>query len=203
MRLPRELFDFSPIAKRPRWKLPRSARVAVWILMSVEEWDIEKPMPRTLNTGPQGVAAIPDVPNWSWHEYGMRVGFWRLLEALSSRGIRAGTTINARVCQTYEPLARAMLDAGWEFMGHGVVQGAMHVLPDEGASIREAARLLTAFTGRAPKGWLGPGLTETWQTLDHLSAEGFEYVCDWVADDQPFDIKTTSGSLVSVPYTQE
>src|SRR5437870_7013876 len=72
MRLPRERFDFSPIATRPRWKLPRGARVAVWILMSVEEWDIERPMPRTLNTGPQGVAAIPDVPNWAWHEYGMR-----------------------------------------------------------------------------------------------------------------------------------
>ena len=79
----------------------------------------------------------------------------------------------------------------------------MHLLADEQASIREAVRLLTEFTGKAPKGWLGPGLTETWETLDHLAAAGFEYVCDWVADDQPFEIKTASGPLISVPYTQE
>jgi allantoinase len=200
---PRERFPYSPITGRPPWRLPDGARIAVWVIVNVEDWDIEKPMPRQVLTAPQGVSVIPDVPNWSWHEYGMRVGFWRLLEALSSRGIRAATTINARVCQTYEPLARAMLDAGWEFMGHGVVQGAMHLLPDEEASIKEAVRLLTAFTGHAPKGWLGPGLTETWQTLDHLAAAGLQYVCDWVADDQPFEIKTAAGPLISVPYTQE
>jgi len=152
---------------------------------------------------PQAASVLPDVPNWAWHEYGMRVGFWRLFDALTSRGIAACTTINAQVVRDYEPLARAMLDAGWEFMGHGVVQGAMHLLPDERAAIHEAVELLREFTGKAPAGWLGPGLTETFQTLDHLAAEGLQYVADWVADDQPFDLQTASGPLVSVPYTQE
>jgi peptidoglycan/xylan/chitin deacetylase (PgdA/CDA1 family) len=203
VRLPRERFDFSPITARQPWQLPNGARIAVWTIVNVEDWNIEKPMPRQVLTPPQGVSVIPDVPNWAWHEYGMRVGFWRLLEALSARGIRASTTINARVCQSYEPIARAMRDAGWEFMGHGVVQGAMHLLDDERAAIREAVRLIREFTGKPPKGWLGPGLTETWETADFLAAEGIEYVGDWVADDQPFEIRTTAGPLVSVPYTQE
>src|SRR5918992_1481977 len=160
-------------------------------------------MPRQYLSTPQGVSVIPDVPNWAWHEYGMRVGFWRLLEALQNRGIPATTAINAHVCQAYPEVARAMLDAGWEFMGHGVVQGAMHQLPDQRGAIRESIETLQKFTGKRPKGWLGPGLTETWETLDLLAAEGIEYVSDWVNDDQPYEIRTSSGTLVSVPYTLE
>ena len=85
-----------------------------------------------------------------------------------------------------------MLDAGWEFMGHGVKQGAMHLVPDQREAIRTAIGILREFTGKKPKGWLGPGLTETWETLDILAEEGIEYVSDWVNDDQPYEIKTTS-----------
>ncbi len=203
MKLPSERFDYSAIKDRPRWRLPRGARLAVWTIVNVEEWSIDKPMPRQYLTTPQGVAVIPDVPNWAWHEYGMRVGFWRLLEALTRRRIRATTAINAHVCEAYPVVARAMLEAGWEFMGHGVVQGAMHLVADQRAAIRESIQIIEKFTGRKPKGWLGPGLTETWETLDLLRAEGIEYVADWVNDDQPYPIRTEAGTLVSVPYTVE
>jgi peptidoglycan/xylan/chitin deacetylase (PgdA/CDA1 family) len=203
MRLPRDRFDYVAMPGRPRWRLPKGARIAVWTIVNVEEWDIEKPMARQTLAAPQGIATVPDVPNWAWHEYGMRVGFWRLYDALVKRRIRATTAINAGVCESYPPVAQAMLDAGWEFMGHGVVQGALHLLPDQRAAIRNAVDLLTKFTGRKPKGWLGPGLTETWETLDLLAEAGVEYVSDWVNDDQPYEIRTTSGPLVSVPYTLE
>jgi peptidoglycan/xylan/chitin deacetylase (PgdA/CDA1 family) len=175
----------------------------VWTIVNVEEWDIEKPMARQYLTAPQGVATVPDVPNWAWHDYGMRVGFWRLLEALTRRRLRATASINASVCQAYPRVARAMRDAGWEFMGHAVRQGAMHLQPDQRAVVRDSLGILTDFTGKRPKGWLGPGLTETWETLDILAEEGIEYVSDWVNDDQPYEIRTTAGPLVSVPYTLE
>ncbi|PYO33367.1 MAG: polysaccharide deacetylase [Candidatus Rokuibacteriota bacterium] len=203
MRLPPERFDYSPISARRPWKLPRNARIAVWTIVNVEFWDIENPMARQVIAAPQGVVTIPDVPNWAWHEYGMRVGFWRLYDALRKRKIRATTSINARVCEAYPAVARAMLDAGWEFMGHGVVQGAMHTLPDQRDAIRTSVRMLRDFTGKPPKGWMGPGLSETWETLDLLAEEGIEYVADWVADDQPYEIRTTGANLVSVPYTLE
>ena len=203
MRLPHERFDYSPITKRSPWKLPKGARIAVWTIVNVEEWDFEKAMARQYLTAPQGVVTVPDVPNWAWHDYGMRVGFWRFLEALHKRKIRATTAINARVCQSYDEVARAMLDAGWEFMGHGVIQGAMHLLSDQRAAIRESIQLLREFTGKKPRGWLGPGLSETWETLDLLAEEGVEYVSDWVNDDQPYEIRTSAGPLVSVPYTLE
>ena len=178
MRLPRERFDYSPMTSRRPWTLPKGARIAVWTVVNIEEWNIEKPMARQYLTAPQGVATAPDVPNWAWHDYGMRVGFWRLHEALVKRKIRATTSINARVVESYEPVARAMLDAGWEFMAHGVIQGAMHLLPDQRAAIRQSVEMLKTYTGKKPKGWLGPGLTETWETLDYLAHEGIEYVSD-------------------------
>src|SRR5262245_9890128 len=126
-----------------------------------------------------------------------------MLEATTKRKIRPTTAINANVCRSYEPVARAMKDAGWEFMGHGVKQGALHLVPDQREAIRSTVRMLAEYTGTKPKGWLGPGLTETWETLDILAEEGVEYVSDWVADDQPFPIRTTAGPLYSVPYTLE
>jgi allantoinase len=203
VKLPHERFDYSAIVDRRPWRLPRGARIAVWTIVNVEEWDIEKPMARQYLTAPQGVSPVPDVPNWAWHDYGMRVGFWRLLAALQARKIPATTAINASVCNHYPRVAQAMLDAGWEFMGHGVRQGAMHLLPDQRAAIREAVDILAKFTGKKPKGWLGPGLTETWETLDYLAEAGIQYVSDWVNDDQPYEIRTTRGPLVSVPYTLE
>ncbi len=203
MRLPHERFEYSPLPSRPRWKLPRGARIAVWTIVNVEEWDIEKAMARQYLPAPQGVSTIPDVPNWAWHEYGMRVGFWRMYEALRKRKIRATTAINANVCRAYPPVAEAMRDAGWEFMGHGVKQGAMQLLTDQRKAVRESIELIRDFTGKAPKGWLGPGLTETWETLDMLAEEGIQYVSDWVNDDQPYEIRTATQPLVSVPYTLE
>ena len=203
VKLPHERFDYSAIVDRRPWRLPRGARIAVWTIVNVEEWDIEKPMARQVLAAPQGVGTVPDVPNWAWHDYGMRVGFWRILAALQARKLTATTAINASVCNQYPRVAQAMLDAGWEFMGHGVRQGAVHLLPDQRASIREAVDILTKFTGTKPKGWLGPGLTETWETLDYLAEAGIQYVSDWVNDDQPYEIRTTRGPLISVPYSLE
>ena len=203
MKLPRERFDYSAIVDRPRLRLPRSARVAVWTIVNVEEWDIQGPMPRTVLPPPGGGSVVPDVPNWAWHDYGMRVGFWRLKAALDRARIQATLALNASVCLSYPRVAEAARDASWEFMGHSFIQKPLHAVPDQREVIRKSVETLRRFTGRPPRGWLGPGLTETWETLDVLAEEGIEYVSDWVNDDQPYEIKTTSRPLVMVPYTLE
>src|SRR5262249_38317963 len=103
----------------------------------------------------------------------------------------------------YEPIARAALDRGWEFIGHGFSQKNMQKVADERDDIRKTAAAIRGFTGRNPHGWLGPGLTETWETPDLLAEEGYEYVCDWVLDDQPVWLKTRGKPILNVPYTQE
>jgi allantoinase len=171
--------------------------------MNVEEWNPREPLPRTVLSPPAGGSPIPDIPNWAWHEYGNRVGFWRMLEVLDHFRIRAVLAINGSAIRTYEPIARAALDRGWEFIGHGFGQKNQQAVPDERANISKTTAAIRDFTGRAPRGWLGPGLTETWDTPDILAEEGYDYVCDWVLDDQPVLLQTRSRALVSIPYTQE
>lgn len=200
---PSERLDYSPIAARAPLRLPGGARMVVWTIVNVEEWDIERPMPRTVLTPPAGGVPKPDIPNWAWHEYGNRVGFWRMLALLDELKVRAVLAINGTAIPTYEAIARAALERKWEFMGHGFTQRNMQAVENEPEDIRKTTEAIRAFTGRAPRGWLGPGLTETWDTPDILAEQGYEYVCDWVLDDQPVWLKTRSKPLVSVPYTQE
>ncbi len=204
MKLPQERFEYSAISQRPRWQLPDGKRIAVYTVVNIEEWDIEKPVAREYVSSPAGVTTVPNVPNWAWHEYGMRVGIWRVLECLGERGLRASAAINARVCEgPAEPVARAMLDAGWEFMGHGFHQAALHTVPDQIKNIRDSFAVLSDYTGKAPKGWLGPGLHETLDTLDYLADAGFKFVTDWPMDEQPVSMQTSSGPIVAMPYTLE
>ena len=201
--LPSERLDFSPIGQRPKLALPGGARLAVWAIVNVEEWDPTQPMPRTVLTPPAGGAPMPDVPNWAWHEYGNRVGFWRVLEVLDDFRIRAVLAINGSAIARYQPIARTAIERRWEFIGHGFTQRNMQKVADERDDIRRTATAIRDFTGRPPRGWLGPGLTETWETPDLLVEEGFEYVCDWVLDDQPVRLKTRTRPIVNLPYTQE
>ena len=160
-------------------------------------------MPRTVLPPPSGAQVIPDVPNFAWSEYGMRVGFWRLKSVLDKHKIKATLAINGSVCLTYPRIAEASREAGWEFMGHGFIQKPMHQVEDQREAIRKSVEVIRKFTGKAPSGWLGPGLTETPETLDLLAEAGLQYVADWVNDDQPYEIKTAHGPLFSLPYTVE
>jgi peptidoglycan/xylan/chitin deacetylase (PgdA/CDA1 family) len=203
MRPPKDRVPYSAIVDRPPLKLPGGARVAVWTIVNVEEWGIERAMPRMVLPPPYGQPILPDLPNWAWHEYGMRVGFWRFVEVLQQFKLKATLAINGSVCKSYPPVAKAALDAGWEFMGHGYLQRPMHHVEDQRAAIRQTIAEIKAFTGKAPRGWESPGLTETFDTIDYLAEEGIEYVADWVLDDQPCYIETSKGKIVSVPYTVE
>ena len=191
MTLPRERVPYSAIIDRPPLKLPGGARMAVWTIVNVEDWDIGSGMPRTVLSPPMGAPLLPDLPNWAWHEYGMRVGYWRFHEVMAEYGITPTLAINGRVFETFPRVAEAALEAGWEFMGHGYVQGPMHKLDDQRGAIRRTVEAITGFTGAPPKGWESPGLTETLETADLLAAEGIEYVANWVLDAQPVEVAPT------------
>ncbi|MEJ1978270.1 MAG: polysaccharide deacetylase family protein, partial [Acetobacteraceae bacterium] len=160
-------------------------------------------MPRTVLPPPMGQPLLPDLPNWAWHEYGMRVGVWRFFDALAQRKLRATFALNGSVCRLYPEICQAAHQAGWDFMGHGFVQKPMHRVEDQRAAIADTIQAIRDVTGKPPRGWESPGLTETADTADFLAEAGIEYVADWVLDDQPVAIQTRSGPLISVPYTVE
>jgi peptidoglycan/xylan/chitin deacetylase (PgdA/CDA1 family) len=188
---------------RPKLRLPGNARVAVWFIVNIEEWAIERPMPRQVLTPPMGNPLQPDLPNWAWHEYGMRVGVWRIFDALAARGLRATMAVNGHVIDAYPRIAEQALRQEWEFMGHGYIQRPMHQLDDQRAQIDATVETIRAFTGQGPRGWESPGLTETESTLDHLRGAGIEYVANWPIDDLPSELHTKHGPMLQVPYTLE
>jgi peptidoglycan/xylan/chitin deacetylase (PgdA/CDA1 family) len=196
-------FDYSAIVDRPKLKLPKGVRLIVWPVVNIEEWSIDRPMPRGVSNAPGGQASLPDTQNWGWHEYGMRVGFWRLAESLAKHRIRPTLSINAKVCETRPRVAQAALDAGWEFMAHCYEQMPIQAVADQPAMMRQTIEVLQKFTGRRPTGWLGPGRGQTWATPDHMAANGFTWFGDWVMDDQPFWVKTATKPLLSIPYSVE
>lgn len=201
--LPTERIEYSAIVDRKPLKLPDGKRMIVWVIVNIEEWDATQKMPRTVLPPPAGGTPSPDIPNWAWHEYGNRVGFWRILKVMDDLKIPGVLAINGVAVESYAPISKAALERNWEFMGHGFTQKNMQNVDDERADLKKTADVIENFTGKRPRGWLGPGLTETWETPDLAHEEGYDYICDWVMDDQPVELKTRSGKLVNIPYTQE
>src|SRR5687767_15543091 len=102
--LPNERIAYSPVTNRPPLRLPGGARLVVWVIVNVEEWNPHEPMPRTVLTPPAGGSPMPDIPNWAWHEYGNRVGFWRMLEVFDRFRIPGVIAINGGAIKSYEPI---------------------------------------------------------------------------------------------------
>ena len=200
---PRERLPFSPIEGRKPLNFPAGIRLVVWPVLALEDWDISRAMARMVISPPQGQPMLPDHPNWSWHEYGMRVGFWRLKKVLGRVGATPTVTLNAKVCDTYPQVVAACIEAGWELNAHGYEQIPMHKVEDQRAVIQKSIEVIEKFSGKRPRGWFGPGLTQTFDTLDYLSEAGIEYIGDWVLDDEPVTLKTAHRPIVALPYNFE
>ena len=198
---PRIPFELS--SDRPRLAPPGGKPLIVQVVVNIENWRFDAAMPRKLLTAPHGVETVPDVPNFSWAEYGMRCGMPRIFRALADRGLSAGCTMNAAVVETYPRIAEEVLKAGWELMGHGLHQKSVQAEASESEIIGEALGILERFGGKPVQGWLGPGLKETPDTVDILKAHGLRYCSDWVLDDLPTWMRTTGGPMISMPYSME
>ena len=194
---------FQMATKRTTLCPPSEKRLMVHLVVNVEHWQFDQPMPRKLLTAPQGLEMIPDVPNYSWAEYGMRCGMPRILKSFQERSLPASVSINASVINAYPDLADEMLKADWEFIGHGIHQQSIQAEKNEAETIRLALSMIENFTGKKCSGWLGPGLKESAHTPDILKSSGVEYVFDWVIDDLPCWMDTTGGPLMAIPYTLE
>ena len=177
-----------PIHKRPPLRLPGDARVAVWTIVNVENWSPLATMPRAVLPPPMGQPLMPDVPNWAWHEYGMRVGFWRFHQLFERLAIKPTLSVNARVCVDYPGVAQACLDSGWEFMGHSWEQGPIHKEPDQRAMIQRSLDRLESFTGKRPVGMRTPSWDFSPNTLALEQELGLFYDSSLMADDDCYEL---------------
>lgn len=199
-------YDDSFIFERKPFKWPGNNTLAVWFAPNVEVWHYDSAVGTGITPNPTN--RVPDVFNYAWREYGMRVGLWRLADVFDEAGVKATVALNAQVCDVYPKAMDEMKRRGWEFMGHGTTNSTnlaeFDQQPDqERDAIRNILRTIEQASGKRPRGWLGSGLVETYNTLDILAAEGVNYCGDWNNDDQPVPMKVKSGKMFGIPYCNE
>jgi peptidoglycan/xylan/chitin deacetylase (PgdA/CDA1 family) len=196
-------FSYSPIVNRKKLRFPNGARVAVWVIPNIEHFDFDKP---STSITPVTAGLKPDVLNYAWRDFGVRVGIWRMMEMMERNGFKGTVALNADVCRNYPQIIKAGNELGWEWMGHGRNNSELITgMPEnqERALIKSIVDTIRKGTGKAPRGWLGPALTETDNTPDILADNGIQYLCDWCNDEQPYPMKVKKGKLISVPYSIE
>jgi peptidoglycan/xylan/chitin deacetylase (PgdA/CDA1 family) len=194
-------YDYSPIVDRKPIKWPKGAKVAVWLIPNIEHYEFDIP-----STALHPMNLTPDILNYGWRDYSVRVGVWRLMETLDKYGIRGTVALNSAVCNHYPRIIEEGKKRNWEFMGHAITNSRLlSGLPEneERSVIRETIQTITKSVGKKPEGWLGPALAENYNTPDLLAEEGITYLCDWCNDDQPYPMKVKKGRLISVPYSVE
>jgi peptidoglycan/xylan/chitin deacetylase (PgdA/CDA1 family) len=198
-------FPFLPITRRKKFEWPGGARVALWVVPNIEFFHLDHVLPGNHNERVTAAQArIPSVRNWAVREYGNRVGVWRLMDVLTRYGIRGTVALNSDTCIYQPEIVEAAMKLGWEFIGHGQTN-AMRLnemeADREKQSVHDTLKDIAKVTGRKPRGWLGAGLSETWNTLDFLVEEGVEFVADWTCDDLPFRMAVAGRMIFSIPYT--
>ena len=204
MPLPPYRVDYLPIIDRPTIRWPNNARVAFWVCPNVEHYEYMPGHDGKRDSWPR--TPHPDVRQYSWRDYGNRIGFWRLLEVFDKHKIRCGVCLNLAVLEHFPEIRDAMVERDWDYMSHGIYNTQyLNDTPEEEERefYRDNIATLERHTGKRLKGMIGPGISATERTPDLMAEAGLIYHSHWWHDDQPVPIKVKSGKLISVPYTYE
>ncbi|VVE66802.1 polysaccharide deacetylase [Pandoraea anapnoica] len=195
-------FPYSGIVSRPDFSWPDGRRLAVHLCLNLEHF--------AYNTG-LGISYSPGLPhpntyNWGWREYGNRVGVWRIIELADALGLPLSVLLNSECYEHCPEVVAALRARGDEILGHGRTNSEHQNDFDEAGErqlICDVTEAITLHEGRAPTGWLSPGVNPSQLTPDLLQEAGYRYLLDWPLDDQPVWIKTREGRILSVPYPHE
>jgi allantoinase len=195
-------YPYWPITSAPPFRWPRGEGLAVYIALNLEVYAfgdgiIDELVP---------ASPAPDVLNYSWLDYGNRVGAWRILELCRSLNLPLTVLVNSRIYDLCPELVAALREAGAEIAAHGRTNAERQGELDEAEErklIAEATAGIARHEGAPPRGWLGPWISESEVTPDLLKEAGYQYVLDWCHDDRPVALATRAGPLLSVPYPQE
>ena len=190
-------FEYTPSTQRRNFSWPNNAKIALLIIPNVECFALNTQMPA-------GEGNIPDVSAWGILDYGNCIGVFRMIEVMVKYGVPGTVALNSDCCDVYPDVVEACLKHGWELMGH--CESNTHRLSGEKTEddahnlIRRTLDRIESFSGVRPRGWLGAGRQETWQTLDQLVTEGCIYTPDWDNDDQPIVMNVSGSKFVGLPY---
>jgi len=195
-------YPFSMIDDRPDFSWPGGKRLAFYVCFNIEYFAFGAGMGSDV-----GLAnPAPNHRSYAWRDYGNRVGLSRMLDLMDELGLPASHNVNSFLYDAHPKLFERIRRRGDEIIGHGRTNSERQIPmweADEAWLIKEATDTITQREGKAPKGWLGPWLAESYVTPDLLKENGYTYLLDWACDDQPIWMNTRSGRILSVPYPLE
>lgn len=207
-------YDFVALPDRKPLKWPGGARLALIFTLNLEYWELARDGAEPMYPG--GPATIPhplpgnvaDYANWTWREYGQRVGIWRLIDIFDKAGVPSTCTMNAMTGIERRRIIDAVNERGWEIVAHNYVQNELlsnyaHEPDREREIIRRTLDVYEETVGRPARGWLSSSLRCTPNTPEFLKEFGLLFHSDFLNDDQPYLIHTGHGPLVCVPYSND
>ncbi|KCZ89529.1 polysaccharide deacetylase family protein [Hyphomonas johnsonii] len=197
------LYDFWPYEHRPKIVWPGGKKLAFWIAPNIEYYEFDPPANPSRKPWPRG---NPDVVAFSQRDYGNRIGHLRLMELLDKYGLRGSVSLNIALIDHHPEIIEDCVKRNWEFFSHGIYNTRYSYGMSEDAErsmLHDCIMSVEKMTGQRIRGYLAPALTHTERTIDLIAENDFWYTCDLFQDDQPQPLKTTSGKLVSLPYSLE
>lgn len=207
---PRARVDYSPVVGRPPIRWPNGARLAVWVVPNIEHYEYMPPG-ATADRNPGTLLPLrvppPDILDYSLHDYGNRVGLWRVADITDAFGIRCTVSLNMAVLDHYPEIAEAIRVRRWAIMSHGIYNTRFLYGYSEEQEREFYAETFAILRRHLPdytlKGMFGPGGSATERTPDLMAEAGLIYHADWAHDDQPVPLKVARGRLISMPYSFE
>jgi allantoinase len=195
---------YSAIVEREPIRWPGGEKLAIWVVPNIEHYEylpprgVDDPYPRTPH---------PDVRKYSYHDYGNRIGLWRMLEVIDRYAIPCTASLNVAVLDHYPEVAQAMAQRDWDLMSHGMYNTRFLTGMDrtqERRFLDTCNEVLERHTGRRFDGMLGPFISGNAHTPDVMAEVGMRYHADWVHDERPSPLLTDNGArMVALPYSYE
>ncbi len=205
---PRDMVGYGARAPNPRW--PRSARLALQIVLNYEEGaeqnilhgDASPEIFRSEMQNPNSYEGVRHKCMESLYEFGSRVGVWRLLRTFEQRELPVTIFGVAMALQRNPEAVAAMLEGGHEIASHGW-RWIDYQFVDEDTErehIKLAVQAIEKLTGDRPLGWYtGRDSPNTRRLV--VEYGGFLYDSDSYADDLPYWETVNGQQHLVIPYT--
>ncbi len=198
-------YAWETIVSRPLPTWPGHAPTALLVVVPLQWFRFDGQSAFAPLGGPS--KEYPDYREWSWKDYGMRVGLFRVLDVLERFGVRATVAADAETCRRYPRVLDEARSRGLEVVAHGRSANDLHhdglTETEERSLIAEAVEVVSQAAGEPARGWLSPSRTQSARTAGLLAEHGLEYVLDWANDDAPYRLHAGGGQLVSLPLSYE
>lgn len=201
-----DLYNYSNLFLRKPLSWPEGRRMAVPIVVSLE-WFPIIPSDKPFRAPGHMQTAYPDYRHYTAREYGTRVGFYRFLDAFAKYGITASIAVNAAIARRYPSILNDIIAAGHEVVAHstdmnGTIASGLEEAAER-ALIQESLDVLTQATGKRPEAWLSIARSQSFRTPALLAEAGIKTMLDWVNDELPYRMTTSSGPLMNLPLNHE